>query len=113
MAKGYGGMPMGGMNMNNLMKQAQKMQKQMEEAQASLAEKEIETTSGGGAIKIVITGKKEIKSVKIDPEVVDSDDVEMLEDLILSAVNEAIRQADELANGTMGKITGGMGGGLF
>ncbi|MGL4790940.1 MAG: YbaB/EbfC family nucleoid-associated protein [Anaerotignaceae bacterium] len=115
MAKGgFGGMGgMGGMNMNNLMKQAQKMQKQMEEAQASLAEKTIETTSGGGAIKIVITGKKEIQSIKINPEVVDSDDVEMLEDLILSAVNEAVRQAEEMANNTLGKITGGMGNGLF
>lgn len=114
MAKGFGGMPgMGGMNMNNLMKQAQKMQKQMEEAQVSLAEKTLETTSGGGAVKIVITGKKEIQSIKINPEVVDSDDVEMLEDLILSAVNEAIRQAEEMANSTLGKITGGMGNGLF
>lgn len=113
MAKGgFGGMGMG-MNMNNLMKQAQKMQKQMEEAQASLGEKEIEITSGGGAVKIVITGKKEIKSIKIDPEVIDPDDVEMLEDLMLSAVNEAVRQADELANSTLGKITGGMGNGMF
>ncbi len=110
MAKGFGGMP--GMNMNNLMKQAQKMQKQMEEAQASLGDKEIEITSGGGAIKIMITGKKEVKKVTIDPDVVDPDDVEMLEDLILSAVNEAVRQADELANSTLGKITGGLGGGL-
>jgi len=112
MAKGgFGGM--GGMNMNNLMKQAQKMQKQMEEAQVSLAEKTLETTSGGGAVKIVITGKKEIQSIKINPEVVDADDVEMLEDLILSAVNEAVRQAEEMANSTLGKITGGMGNGLF
>lgn len=115
MAKGgFGGMGgMGGMNMNNLMKQAQKMQKQMEETQAALAEKTIEMTSGGGAVKIVISGKKVIQSIKIDPEVVDADDVEMLEDLVLSAVNEAIRQADEMYNGEMSKITGGMGGGLF
>ena len=113
MAKGFGGMPMGGMNMNNIMKQAQKMQKQMEEAQAQLAEKELEATSGGGAVKVVITGKKEIKSITINPEVVDPDDVEMLEDLVLSAVNEAIRQIEELSNSTVGKITGGMGGGLF
>ena len=113
MAKGgFGGMGMG-MNMNNLMKQAQKMQKQMEEAQASLSEKTIETTSGGGAVKIVITGKKEIQSIKINPEVVDPDDVEMLEDLMISAVNEAIRQADELANITIVKITGGIGNGMF
>ena len=111
MAKGFGGM--GGMNMNALMKQAQKMQKKMEEAQEALAEKTVETTSGGGAVKIVITGKKVIKSIKIDPEVVDPDDVEMLEDLILSSVNEAIRQADEMANNEMSKITGGVGNGMF
>ncbi|MCI1958783.1 MAG: YbaB/EbfC family nucleoid-associated protein [Clostridia bacterium] len=104
---------MGGMNMNNLMRQAQKMQKKMEETQASLADKTIDITSGGGAVKITITGKKEIKSIKINPEVVDPEDVEMLEDLVLSAVNEAIRQADELANGEMGKITGGVGNGMF
>lgn len=111
MAKGFGGM--GGMNMNALMKQAQKMQKQMEETQAALAEQVIETTSGGGAVKISITGKKEIKEIKINPDVVDPDDVEMLEDLILSAVNEAIRQADELANGAMSRIAGGGLGGMF
>ena len=111
MAKGFGGM--GGMNMNALMKQAQKMQKQMEEAQAALAEQVIETTSGGGAVKVSITGKKEIKEIKINPEVVDPDDVEMLEDLILTSVNEALRQADEVANGTMSKIAGGGPGGMF
>ena len=114
MAKGRGGMgPMGGMgggmNMNNLMKQAQKMQQQMEEAQAVLAEKNLEVTSGGGAIKIIITGTKEIKEIKLKPDVVDPDDVEMLEDLLLSAINEAFRQADELSNKEMGKFTGGMG----
>ena len=117
MAKGgFPGGGFGGMNMNNIMKQAQKMQKQMVEMQESLNEKTLEMTSGGGAVKIVISGKKEIQSIKIDPEVVDPDDVEMLEDLILSAVNEAIRQADEMYNTEMGKITGGMGGlggGLF
>ena len=110
MAKGFGGM--GGMNMNALMKQAQKMQKQVEEAQAALAEQVIETTSGGGAVKVSITGKKEIKEIKINPEVVDPDDVEMLEDLILTSVNEALRQA-EVANGTMSKIAGGGLGGMF
>lgn len=114
MAKGMGGRPsFGGMNMGNLMKQAQKMQKQMEEAQASLEEKVIETSSGGGAVKIKITGKKEITELKLKPEIVDPDDVEMLEDLILSAVNEAIRQADAVSNETMGRITGGLGNGLF
>ena len=95
------------------MKQAQKMQKQMLETQEALGEKTLEMSSGGGAVKIVISGKKEIKSIKIDPEVVDADDVEMLEDLILSAVNEAIRQADEMYSSEMSKITGGLGGGLF
>ena len=99
--------------MNNLMKQAQKMQKQMLETQEALGEKTLEMSSGGGAVKIVISGKKEIKSIKINPEVVDPDDVEMLEDLVLSAVNEAIRQADEMYNSEMSKVTGGLGGGLF
>ncbi len=113
MAKGgfKGGMP-GGMNMNNLMKQAQKMQEQMMKAQAELEEKVIDVTSGGGAVKVVINGKKEIQSINIKPEVVDPDDVEMLEDLVLTAVNEAIRQVEELANGEMSKVTGGMGGGM-
>ena len=111
MARGFGGM--GGMNMNNLMKQAQKMQKQMESLQAEMAEKTIETTSGGGALKVVITGKKEIKSININPEVVDPDDVEMLQDLIMTAVNEAIRQAEDMMNSEMSKVTGGLGGGLF
>lgn len=112
MAKGgFGGM--GGMNMNHLMKQAQKMQKQMEETQKALGEKTMEMTSGGGAVKIVISGQKVIQEIKISPEVVDPDDVEMLEDLVLSAVNEAIRQADEMYNAEMSRITGGVGNGLF
>lgn len=114
MAKGYGGFP-GGMNMNNLMKQAQKMQKQMEQIQGELENKEFEITSGGGAVKVIITGKKEIKNIIISPDVVDPDDVEMLQDLIITAVNEAIRQAEEASNSEMGKITGGAGipNGLF
>ncbi len=111
MAKGFGGM--GGMNMNALMKQAQKMQKQMEETQAALAELVIETTSGGGAVKVSVTAKKELKAITINPDVVDPDDVEMLEDLILTAVNEALRQADEVANNAMSKIAGGSLGGMF
>jgi len=110
MAKGFGGM--GGMNMNALMKQAQKMQKQMEETQAALADQTIETTSGGGAVKVTITGKKVIKEIKIDPDVLDPEDVEMLEDLILTAVNEAVRQADEISNSALSKITGGNLGGM-
>ncbi len=111
MAKG--GFPgMGGMNMNNLMKQAQKMQKQMQEKQEELGEKTLEMTSGGGAVKVVITGKKEIKELKLNPDVVDPEDVEMLEDLIMSAVNEAIRQVEEMYNNEMGRMTGGMGMGF-
>ncbi len=115
MAKGFGGGMPGGMNMNNLMKQAQKMQKQMEEVQAGLDTRVFETTSGGGAVRVAITGKKEIKEIEISKDVVDPDDVEMLQDLILTAVNEAIRQAEETVSGEMGKLTGGMGlpGGLF
>lgn len=103
MAKG--GFPggMGGMNMNNLMKQAQKMQKQMMEKQEELQAKTLEMTSGGGAVKVVITGKKEIQELKINPDVVDPDDVEMLEDLIISAVNEAIRQVEEMYNSRNGQ----------
>ncbi len=108
MAKNYGGLG-GGMNMNALMKQAQKMQKQMEEAQADLANKTLEITSGGGAVKITISGSKEIKAISIDKDVVDPDDVEMLQDLMLTAVNEAIRQAEEMYTSQMGKITGGIG----
>jgi hypothetical protein len=118
MAKGRGGMGgfggYGGMNMNNLMKQAQKMQQQMEQAQQDLEAKEFEVTSGGGAVKVVITGKKLVKSIEINPDVVDPDDVEMLQDLVLTAVNEAIRQADDAVTSTMGQITGtGIPSGLF
>jgi len=114
MAKG--GFPgFGGGNMGNLMKQAQKMQKDMEKLQEELHEKTVEATAGGGAITVVVSGKKELKEITIKPEVVDPDDVEMLQDLILAAVNEAIRKADEMVNGEMGKLTGGLGGmpGLF
>ena len=102
-------------NMNNLMKQAQKMQKQMEETQAALEEKEYEATAGGGVITVKINGKKEITEVKIDPEAVDPDDVETLEDLVVAAVNSAIQMQAEDEKSSMSKITGGMGsmGGLF
>jgi DNA-binding YbaB/EbfC family protein len=106
----------GGMgNMNNMIKQAQKMQKDMMKVQEELEQRQIETSAGGGAVTVVVTGKKELVSIKIKPEVVDPDDVEMLEDLILAAVNEAIRKAEELVNGEMSKLTGGLGlpGGLF
>jgi len=112
MPKGFNGMPGGGMNMNNLMKQAQKMQKQMAEMQEELKTKTLEASSGGGAVKVVINGEKEIQSLTIDPDVLD--DVEMVQDLVMAAVNEAIRQMDELVNGQMSKLTGGMGiPGLF
>ena len=110
---GFPGMMPG--NMNNLMKQAQKMQKQMEETQAALEEKEYEATAGGGVITVKINGKKEITEVKIDPEAVDPDDVETLEDLVVAAVNSAIQMQAEDEKSFMSKITGGMGsmGGLF
>ena len=106
-----GGFP-GGMpgNMNNIMKQAQKMQKQMEEAQAELEASEYTATAGGGAVEVTISGSKEITSIKFDPEVVDPDDIEMLEDLTMAAVNEAIRKIEEVSAQKMSKITGGMGG---
>ena len=97
-------------NMNNIMKQAQTMQKQMEEAQAQLEESSYTATSGGGAVEVTISGKKEITSIKFDPEVVDPDDIEMLEDLTMAAVNEAIRKIEEVSAQKMSKITGGMGG---
>lgn len=114
MAKGHGGMNFGGMNMNNLMKQAQKMQKQLEETQAELENKKFEATSGGGAVSVTVTGKKVIEKITISPDVVDPDDIEMLEDLVLTAVNEAIRTAEEAVSAEMGKIAGpSMPGGLF
>ena len=106
-----GGFP-GGMpgNMNNLMKQAQKMQKQMEEATKELEEKEITAAAGGGAVEVTVSGKKEVVKVKLSEEVVDPDDIEMLEDLIRAATNEALRQIEEYSQQSMSKITGGMGG---
>ena len=106
-----GGFP-GGMpgNMNNLMKQAQRMQRQMEVAQKELEEKEVTETAGGGAVTITVTGKHQIKSIKIDPEVLDPDDVEMLEDLIMAAANGAFRRLDEESQSEMSKLTGGLGG---
>ena len=109
-----GGFPGGGMpgNMNNLMKQAQRMQRQMEESQKELEEKEFTAAAGGGAVEVTITGKKEVTKVKLSPEVVDPDDIEMLEDLIVAATNEAIRQVEDSTQECMAKITGGLGGGF-
>ena len=104
-----GGMGMPG-NMNNLMKQAQKMQKQMEETTKELEEQEVTATAGGGAVSVTVSGKKEVISVKLDKEAVDPDDVEMLEDLIVAATNEALREIEELSQESMSKITGGLGG---
>ena len=112
-----GGFP-GGMpgNMNNLMKQAQKMQKQMEEQAKEMEEKSFTATAGGGAVEVTVSGKKEVTKVKLAEEVVDPDDVEMLEDLIVAATNEALRQVEEESGAAMSKLTGGLGGlggGLF
>ncbi|HBW12959.1 MULTISPECIES: YbaB/EbfC family nucleoid-associated protein [Proteiniclasticum] len=107
MAKGFPGM---GGNMNNLLKQAQKMQKDMEKNQKELESKIYEASAGGGAVSVKLTGKKRLESVTIDKDVVDPDDVEMLQDLVLSAVNAAMQMADEDAEKVMGKLTGGMPG---
>ena len=106
---GFGG---GGANMQQLLRQAQKMQADMEKVQKELEETVLEVSSGGGMVVCKITGKGDILSVKINPEIVDPEDVEMLEDTVCAAVKEAIRQANELSNEKMGKVTGGMGGGL-
>lgn len=105
-----GGFPggFGGGNINNLMKQAQKLQKDMEQAQKDLESKEFEASVGGGAVVVKANGKKEILSINIKEEVVDPDDVEMLEDLVLSAVNEVLKKAEEETANKMGKLTGGL-----
>lgn len=108
MARRGGGFPGGG-NINNLMKQAQKMQKQMEQAQADLEERDFTATAGGGAVSVVISGKRELKSIEIDREVVDPEDVEMLQDLILAAVNEGLKQVDAFSQQSMSYFTGGFG----
>ena len=108
-----GGFP-GGMpgNMNNLMKQAQKMQRQMEENQKELEAAEFTAKAGGGAVEVTVTGKKQLTKITLAQEVVDPDDVEMLEDLIMVAVNEAIKMAEEAGANMMNKMTGGLGGGF-
>lgn len=103
--------PMGGMgmgNMNNMIKQAQKMQQDMLKMQEEMETAEFEATSGGGAVTVTATGKKEITSIKLKPEVVDPDDVEMLEDLILVAVNDVLKKVDGASSEKLGKLTGGM-----
>ena len=103
---GMGGM--GGANMQNTIRQAQKMQQEMLKTQEELESKTYEAAAGGGVVSAVVSGKKEIVSVTIDPEAVDPDDVEMLQDLIVAAVNEALRKAGDDANSQMSKLTGGM-----
>lgn len=106
---------MRGGNMNKMMKQMQKMQKDMMKAQAELEEMEFEATAGGGMVKVVANGKKEITDVEIKEEVVDPDDIEMLQDLILAATNEVLKEVDEKTNDVMGKFTKGLNlpGGMF
>ena len=98
----------GGPNMKDLMRKAQKMQQDMMKAQEELADQVIEAQAGGGMVKVEIKGKYEVKSLKIDPEVVDADDVEMLEDLILAAFKEALEKVGKNSEESMGKLTGGM-----
>lgn len=110
MAKGgFGGFG-GGANMQQLMRQAQKMQQDMEKAQQELADTQLEASAGGGMVICTVTGMREIVSLKINPEIVDPEDVEMLEDTVLAAVREAVAKAEELYKNKMGAIAGGMGG---
>ena len=111
MARGGGGPP-GGLDMNALLKQAQQMQAEMAKAQEQLAGEEVEASSGGGMVKVKISGDLKLKEITIDPEAADPEDTEMLADMVLAAVNEAIRSAQELANSKMGGIAGGGLGGL-
>ncbi len=113
MGRYNGGFPgMGGANMNQLLRQAKKMQDDMMKTQEDIEAKEFEVSSGGGAVTIIMNGKKIIKSIKIKPEVVDPNDVEMLEDLILTAVSEGVKKAEELVEAEMGKfnVPGGLNG---
>ena len=106
MARGFGGYPRGGGNMNNMMKQIEKLQKEMADMQENLKNEEISATSGGGAVTATVNGNKEVISIKLDKEAVDPEDVEMLEDLIVAAVNEALRNAENKVNSKMSKLTG-------
>ena len=109
----YKGFKGAGMNqkqskMNSVIQQAQKMQEEMEKVQAEAEKETVEAAAGGGMVKVVVTGKKELESIKIDPEAVDPEDVETLEDLILAAVNEGIKKADDMMGEKMGAVTGGI-----
>ena len=98
----------GGGSMQKQLQQMQAMQRKMEMLQAEIEEKELTTTAGGGAVTVTVNGKKEVTKLELKPEIVDPDDIEMLQDLIMVAVNEGIRQIEELANNEMGKLTGGL-----
>ena len=104
--KGFPGMMPG--NMNQILKQAQKMQSDMQKMQEELESKELETSVGGGAVTVKVNGKKEVVDIQIKPEVVDPDDIEMLQDLVFSAINEALRNVDDMQSSQMNKLTGGM-----
>ena len=107
---GFGGFGGGGANMQQLMRQAQKLQDQMAKTQEELDTREYTAQAGGGMVTVAVTGKRELKSIEIKPECVDPDDVEMLQDLILAAVNEALRNGEAAREAEMGKLTPGMGG---
>lgn len=109
----YKGFKGAGMNqkqskMNSVIQQAQKMQEEMEKVQAEAEKETVEAAAGGGMVKVVVSGKKELESIKIDPEAVDPEDIETLEDLILAAVNEGIKKADDMMGEKMGAVTGGL-----
>ncbi len=106
----FNGFRPGGGNMQDLMRQAQKMQENVQRVQEEVGSTDFEVSVGGGAVKVVINGKKEFKSIEISPAAVDPDDVEMLQDLILSAVNEAVRTAEDAMETEVAKVTGGLGG---
>ena len=109
---GYGGM--GGMNQMQMMKQAQKMQEELLRMQEELEQTVYTATAGGGVVTASVSGKRELTALEIDPDAVDPEDVEMLQDMIIAAVNEAVKQADDTTEAEMGKLTGGLGmPGLF
>lgn len=114
MAKGGFPRGMGAPNMNQMMKQAQKMQEQMLKMQEEMEEKKFEATAGGGAVRVVVSGKREVLEVELKPEVVDPDDIEMLQDLMVAAINEALRKLEADNAAQMGQLTGGLNiSGLF
>jgi nucleoid-associated protein EbfC len=102
----------GGFDVNALMKQAQQMQEQMLQAQEKLKDETVEASSGGGMVKVVVGGDVTLRSITIDPEAIDPEDAELLQEMVQAAVNEGLRAAQELAGSKMGDVTGGLGGGL-